>query len=57
MEAQMRKQKILGFYIVNAAGEQVAWHKTRREASKIAFQMSARLGGIFYTQPEYAEDA
>ena len=53
----MRKQKILGFYVVNAAGEQVAWHKTRREASKIAFQMSARLGGIFYTQPEYEAEA
>jgi len=50
-------RKILGFYVIDAAGNQVAWHKTRREASKIAFQMSARLGGIFYTQPEYEAEA
>lgn len=53
----MRKQQILGYYVVNAAGEQVAWHKTRIGARKIAFNM-AKLGlGIFYTQPEYAEAA
>jgi hypothetical protein len=53
----MRKQQILGYYIMNAAGEEVAWHKDRRRAQAIAVDYSKRLGGVFYTQPEYAEAA
>jgi hypothetical protein len=53
----MRKQKVLGYYVVNAAGEQVAWHKLRSEARKIATRMSRQFGSIFYTQPEYEEAA
>jgi hypothetical protein len=53
----MRKQKPLGYYVVNAAGEQCAWHKTRAGARQIAVQMSRKTGSIFYTQPEYAEAA
>lgn len=49
----MRQQHILGYYVVNAAGQQVAWHKVRREAQKIALRLAASHGGIFYTQPEY----
>jgi hypothetical protein len=51
----MRQSKPLGYYVVNSAGEQVAWHKTRAGARKIATQMSLKFPGIFYTQPEYAE--
>jgi hypothetical protein len=51
----MRKQKVLGYYVVNAAGEQVAWHKLRRKADKIAVDYSKRLGGVFHVQPEFEE--
>ena len=51
----MRKQKVLGYYVLNSAGEQVAWHKTRAGARKIATSMSIRFPGIFYTVPEYDE--
>jgi hypothetical protein len=53
----MRKGKLLGYYVIDAAGQQVAWHKTRAQARKIALDYSRRLGGIFYTQPEYEEAA
>jgi hypothetical protein len=49
--------KPLGYYVVNAAGEQVAWHRTRPGARKIAIDYSKRLGGVFYTKPEYRETA
>jgi hypothetical protein len=48
-------RKVLGFYVLNAEGQQVAWHKTRAGARKIATQMSLKFPGIFYTQPEYSE--
>ena len=51
----MRTKTVLGYYVVNSAGEQVAWHKTRAGARKIATQMSLKFPGIFYTQPEYSE--
>ncbi len=49
--------KPIGFYVLNAAGEQLAWHKTRAGARKIAVDYSKRLGGVLYTRPEYAEGA
>ena len=48
-------RKVLGFYVIDSAGQQVAWHKTRAGARKIAHQMSIKFPGIFYTQPEYSE--
>lgn len=53
----MRQRKILGYYIVNAAGDQVGWHVDRRRAQAMAVDYSKRLGGIYFTQPEYAEAA
>ena len=49
--------KPIGFYVLNAAGNQVAWHATRQGARKIAIDYSKRLGGVFYTKPEYRETA
>ena len=53
LEAIVTKKKVLGYYVVNAAGEQVAWHKLRAQARKIAVEYSKRFGGVFYTQTEY----
>ena len=49
--------KPIGFYVIDAAGNQVAWHKTRQGARRIAVDYSKRLGGVFYTKPEYRETA
>ena len=49
--------KPIGFYVLNAADEQCAWHKTRAGARKIAVKYSKRLGGVFWIKPEYAEGA
>jgi hypothetical protein len=51
----MRQQKVLGYYVLNSAGEQVAFRRLRRDAHKIAVDYSKRLGGVYYLQPEYAE--
>jgi hypothetical protein len=48
----MSNRKIIGWYVLDAAGQQVAWHKLRSEARKIAVDYSKRLGGVFYTAPE-----
>lgn len=45
---------IIGWYVIGPANEQVAWHKTRAGARRLAAQYSKRLGVVCYTHPEYA---
>jgi hypothetical protein len=48
---------ILGWYVVNAQGEQVAWHHTRSGARQLLEKLARTIPheGPFWTQPEYAQ--
>jgi DNA primase len=50
-------RKALGYYVINSAGEEVAWHKTRAGARKICFEMARKHPGIFWTTPQYEKAA
>lgn len=50
-------RKVIGYYVCDFEGHQVAWHKTKAGARKIALAMARRDLGIFYTQPQYDEAA
>ena len=52
----MRKRKILGYYVVNAAGEQMAWHKLRSLAARAAKQLRRHEPTVIVV-PEYEEAA
>ena len=49
--------KPIGFYVVNAKGEQVAWHKTRSGARQLLEKLARNIPheGPFWTQPEFAQ--